>query len=69
MHIFNVCCAGGGGRLKVKAAVHPNVLFKAETGLLNLELSSNCYPWLLGHTWEGLWGAALFLALCMGEMG
>lgn len=53
----------------MKAAVHPNVLFKAETGLLNLELSSNCYPWLLGHTWEGLWSAALFLALCMGEMG
>lgn len=58
--------AGGGGHLKVKTAVHSNVFFKTETGLLSLKPRNNSYPWLLGHDLEGLWGAAFFLVPSTG---
>lgn len=53
----------------MKNAVHSNVFFKVETGLLNLHVSSNSHPWLLGHSLEGLWGAAFLLVLCTGGVG
>lgn len=65
MHIFNVCCAGGGGRLKVKSALHSDVFFKAQTDLLNLELRRNSYP----GCWGTMWGAAFLLFLCTGGVG
>lgn len=52
----------------MKTAVHSNVLLKAETGLLSLELSRNSYPWLLGTAWRGC-GVLLSSLVCAQNKG